>query len=272
MIDPADPQTRSAWRGALIAATLNAIGMPMDILLGRNVAGMPRWPSFLSANVGLALLVVLLLRRRTPTLWLANAAFMINNVVILFALWITSGAYAGMPGWLPFQANKLGALAAALLAPSLWSGVACTAGFVGSALARIEFLPASIQAHLPLGEAWSLLIYGVFGVGLLINRRRGIALERRLVRAQSEAAAAQQLARTLLAVRDFANSPIQTLELSTQLIRRRRPELSPVLDRLDRSIARLMELNRLLLSYERHLKWAPGDESFDPSRVLGSRR
>jgi hypothetical protein len=272
MSGPAEPPQRAAWRGALIAAILNAIGMPLDLLLGRDVPGMPRWPSVLSAVVGAGLVMVLLLRRRASTLRLANLTFLTNNAVIFFALWITSGAFARSSPWLPFQANKLGALAASLLAPSLWSGLVCIAGFVGTAIAKIYFLPAALRAHLPVGEGWALVIYGVFGVALLINRQRGLAVERRLVRVQSEAVAAQQLARTLLAVRDFANTPIQTLELVTELIRRRQPELSPLLERLDRSIARLMELNRLLLSYERHLKWAPGDESFDSSGLLGRER
>jgi hypothetical protein len=262
---------RQAWRGALIATMLNALGMPLDLVLGWTVPDMPRWASVLSALVGASLALLLLVRRRRPTRRLAEWTFSLNNVVILFALWMTSSAYAHMPNWLPFQANKLGALAASLLAPSLWTGLSSIVAFVGTAILKIQVIPRSVRIHLPLGEPWALLIYGVFGVALLVHRVRGLEFERRLLRAQSEAAAAQELARTLLAVRDFANTPIQTLELGTDLIRRNHPELSPLLDRLDRSIARLMELNRLLLTYERHLKWAPGEESFDSGGVLGPR-
>ena len=58
--------------------------------------------------------------------------FLLNNAVILVALWITSGAYAAAPGrWIPFQANKLGALAAAVLAPDLVTGPSGSAGSSG---------------------------------------------------------------------------------------------------------------------------------------------
>jgi hypothetical protein len=272
MKEVGEPEARHAWRGALIAAILNVVCMPIDLLLGRDVADMPRWPSLLSAGVGLVLIVVLVIRRHAPASRLPSWAFLINTAAIAFALWCTSHAYARAPGWLPFQANKLGALAAPLLAPSLATGLISIIAYVGGPLLEMHFLPDSVQRHLPLGERWSLVAYGLFAVALLIHRLLRITFERRLVRAQSEAAAAQKLARTLLAVRDFANTPIQTLELGTELIRQAHPELRPLLDRLDRSIARLMELNRLLLSYERHLRWSPGDESLDSGHLLGRAR
>ena len=93
--------------------------------MARNVPGMPLWPALMSSATGVVLAIVLLAHRRRPTIRLSMAVFMLNNAVILVALWITSGAYAAAPGrWIPFQANKLGALAAAVLSPDLVSGIA----------------------------------------------------------------------------------------------------------------------------------------------------
>ena len=91
-------ESRYAWRGALIACLLNAIGLPLDTLLAEGVPGMPWWPSLMSSATGLLLVIALLTGRQRPTIRLAATAFLLNTVVILVALWITSGVFAAAPG------------------------------------------------------------------------------------------------------------------------------------------------------------------------------
>jgi len=160
--------SRYAWRGALVACGLNAVGLPFDLLLGREVPNMPVWPSLASGAAGALLAIVLLVGRRRPTARLAMAVFMVNTAVILVALWITSGAYAAAPArWIPFQANKIGALAAAVLAPDLATGLISISGFVGMVLLRYMSLPVAQQQRMPIGEPWTILIYGVFAFAIL---------------------------------------------------------------------------------------------------------
>jgi len=183
------------WRGALVACALNAIGMPLDIFVGRDVPGMPKWPSLMSAAAGLLLAVVLLVRRRHPTYRLCAAVFLLNNAVILVALWITSGVYAAAPGkWVPFQANKLGVLAVAVLSPGLVTGLVMIVGFAGMAVIRYLMLSAELQQRLPIGEPWVILIYSIFAVAILGYRVHSVALARRMFRLRTESIATQQLA------------------------------------------------------------------------------
>jgi hypothetical protein len=92
----------------------------------------------MSSVTGLLLVVVLLAYRRRPNIRVAATVFLLNTAVILAALWITSGAYAAAPGkWIPFQANKLGVIAAAVLAPGLATGLISIGGFVGMVVLRI---------------------------------------------------------------------------------------------------------------------------------------
>src|SRR5262245_22309711 len=121
--NPGLQQSEYRWRGALVACALNAIGMPIDILVGRDVPGMPRWPPLMSAAVGVLLAVVLLARRRHPTYRLCASVFLLNNAVILVALWITTGAFAAAPGtWVPFPAHKPGVVGGAVRAPCRVAG------------------------------------------------------------------------------------------------------------------------------------------------------
>lgn len=268
----ADLQTWQAWRGALFAAGLNAIGMPMDLLLARHVPNMPAWPSLASSAVGLLLVAVLLARRRKPTLRLASLTFLISNLAILAGLWITNGVWATTARWTPFQANKLGVLAVAILAPETHVGLGCIAGYVGTALLRSLTLAPEIRGQFPIGEPWTICIYGFFAAVLLVYRMNGLALQRRMLRLTSETAAAERLARTFLAVRDFTNTPLQTIELATKVIRRREPDLGPILDRIDRSVDRLFRLNHTFSAYESHLKWTDDDVSLDPAAFVDNAR
>ena len=59
-----DLATRHAWRGAFVAAALNAMGMPIDFFLARNIPTMPMYPYAMSVLVGISLIVFLLIRDR----------------------------------------------------------------------------------------------------------------------------------------------------------------------------------------------------------------
>ena len=223
----------------------------------------------MSSATGVVLAIVLLAHRRRPTIRLSMTVFMLNNAVILVALWITSGAYAAAPGrWIPFQANKLGALAAAVLAPDLVTGIIAIGGFVGMALLRYLTLPVAQQQRLPIGEPWAIFIYALFALAMLGYRVHSVALARRMLRVRTESIATQRLARTFLALRDFTNTPLQTIELAAKIVRKRCPEMTPMLDRIDRSIDRLYRLNHAFSVYESQIEWTDEDVSPDPSVLV----
>jgi len=260
---------RNAWRGALWACGLNAVGMPLDILMAREVTDMPRWPPLVSSAAGVLLLIVLFAFRRRPTARLATTTFLVNTAVIVAALWITSTAYAGAPGrWIPFQANKLGALAAAMLAPDLVTGSVAIAAFVGMALLRYLTLHEALQERFAIGEPWTIVIYALFAMALLAYRAQRIALARRMFRIRSESIATQRLARAFLALRDFTNTPLQTIELASGILHRQHPELGPILDRIDRSVDRLYRLNNTFSVYESQIEWTEEDLTPDPTALV----
>jgi hypothetical protein len=230
---------------------------------------MPWYPGAMSAVVGVALIVLLLLRRDRPTVRLGSAAFLINTIAILAGLWVTSGYFAAaVTCWTPFQANKLGALAVSMLAPRLRVGMVCIAGYVGMAIGKFYVLAPAIQQGFPMGEPWLILFYGGFGGVLLVYRLRSVALERETLRLHAETMAAQHLARAFLRLRDYANTPIQTIQLTADFVRVHSPDLGPALDRLDRATRGLTELSRALTRYESALRWSPDDESPDTAALI----
>jgi hypothetical protein len=263
-----DLDTKHAWRGAFVAAVLNAMGMSVDFLLARDIPTMPIYPYAMSTLVGVGIVAFLLIRRRRATVRLGSAAFVANTVAILVALWITSGYWATSGrAWTPFQANKLGILAVPMLAPQLGVGLVSIAGFAAMAIGKFYFLDPEIHREFPVGEPWFILVYALFGGVLLIYRLRGLALEREMLRVQAEAAATEQLARTFVRLRDYTNTPIQTIAFTTELLRAKTHDLTPTLDRLERAVERLTELSHALTDYEDAHRWRPGDESLDATMM-----
>jgi hypothetical protein len=238
--------------------------MSVDFVLARDIPTTQIYPFAMSALVGIGLIVFLLIRREQATVRLGSVVFLVNTAAILVALWITSGYWASAGrAWTPFQANKLGALAVALLAPQFGVGLVSIAGFAATAIAKSYYLDPEIRRGFPVGEPWFILIYALFAGVLLIYRLRGLALEREMLRAQAEAAAAAQLARTFARLRDYTNTPIQTIVFGTELLRAKNHDLEPMLDRLERAVEKLTELSHALSSYENAHKWSPGEESLD---------
>jgi len=258
-----------AWRGAVTAAVLNAAGMSADFFLARDIPTMPIYPYAISVSVGIGLIVFLLIRRQRATVRVSSAVFVVNMVAIMVALWITRGYWAmtGRP-WTPFQASKLGALAVAMLAPELGVGLASIAGFAAISIGKFYFLDPDIQREFPVGEPWIILIYALFASVLLVFRLRALTIEREMLRVQAEAAATELLARTFVRLSDYANTPIQSITFSTELLRaKNHDDLEPILDRLDRALERLKQLSDALTRHQKAHHWSPGDESLDATTV-----
>jgi hypothetical protein len=258
-----DPRAKSAMRGAMVAAALNVVGMSLDYLVGRSVPGMPWWPRVASALVGAGLLVLLWARWKRPSVAFGSAAFLVNTAAIVTELVLTAPHYAQSRNWIPFQANKLGALTVPLLVPELWVGMLGVLAYSGSAVIQYELFDPAIRRNIGFGEPWTSVAFGVFAMVLMVYRWRWSAMERNLARAQAEAAALDRMAHTLLAVRDLANTPLQTIELTVGLLGESHPELAPQLERIRSSLTALKDLDQILKSHESALRWRRGDESLD---------
>jgi hypothetical protein len=93
-------------------------------------------------------------------------------------------------------------------------------------------------------------------------------MELSVIRTRVEREALEQLARKLLAIRDLTNTPVQTIELTSAVLRMHHPDLKPQLDRLDRALAQLHQLNELLEGVQSSARWSPALESFDAREHL----
>jgi hypothetical protein len=250
-MEEAELHERTARRSGAYSSVLNAGGMGLQWFIEQKVGGIPWWPGLLSAVVGLAVLAVLLAARHRPRARLGTAAFLVNAGAVILCLSLTHPYYAAAPRpWRPFEANKLGALTVALLAPSRWAGLLAIAGYVGSAVVQYGLYPGDAHERLSVTEPWATVAYGAFSVGLLAYRLRGLAMSRAMAQARAEAVVLQRLARASVSLRDLANTPLQTLALSLAVLRARCTGLTPVLDRMERAVQRLQALGRALSDYE----------------------
>jgi hypothetical protein len=241
----------AARRSGTYSCALNAGGMALEWVIERKVGGIPWWPGLVSALVGIGVMLVLVAYRHQPARRLGTAAFLGNAAAVVFALWMTHPYYAAVPRpWRPFEANKLGAMTAALLATNRWAGLVAIAGYIGSAVLQYQLFPGNAQERLSVTEPWASVAYGAFSVGLLAYRLRGLRMAKELIRERAEAVVLQRLAKASLSLRDLANTSLQTLELSMALLRARERSLIPILARMERALQRLRALGRALSRYE----------------------
>jgi hypothetical protein len=256
-------QTQNAWTATAVAASIHVAGMMLELLLGRTLPSMPIWPSLASATLGAVLLVVLLLRRKAATIRVCSWLFLINSIAIAAALFVTHPYYAALgQKWVPFQANKLGCLITALLAPSFWVGLASIATMAGLAVFQFYLFPGEVRENLAVGEPWTTAAFAMSGVILLWYRLKRMEMERLLVVMHAEAAAIRDTARTFMRLRDLMNTPLQTIELSIEILRRKQGGLEPTLARMKSALKRLRKLNGLLAKYEARLNWEQNDLTF----------
>jgi hypothetical protein len=262
-------EPRRAFSVTLVAAILTIVGMSLDLTFWRTkMHATPHW-HFVSAAASVFVIGLVFALRATGRQWIASTSFVVINAITEVAVWRASTVLAlGSVGWVPFQTEKLGALTVAALAPpSPWAGALSIGLFVGSALVHFASFDPIVRARL-LAEPWATLAYGVFGLLLYIYRLHALSTERKIAELRAARRAVEHVSRMLLAVRDFSNTPLQTLYLTTALLRSRRTSDSELLDRMDRSLARLRELNEIMSGYESQVGWRDGEESLDAAATL----
>ena len=106
-----------------------------------------------------------------------------------------------------------------------------------------------------MGEPFCIIAYGVFALVVLGFKQRGNTLRAELENARAEKVALERLARVAIALRDLANTPVQTLELVRQRLRDGEPHLGLQIERMGRALERLQRLNDLLAPYQSAVVW-----------------
>lgn len=259
---------RAAWSSATAATVLGAVGVALDMVLGRNVPGMADGPALVSVAGSAALLAFLSYRSARPTERLASIVFLLNAGLISFAMYLRDPHYAQLAHWVPFQSTKVACIAAAMLAPQLWSAFVGIGIHAGSALLVLAKLDPRLRETIAL-EPLATLAFALIGSVLAFDRHRRLSLERQVAMARADAVAAEHLARTILAIRELANTPIQTIEFCNELLRTTEESAHPaILERIDRSTARLREVSQLLREYESSARWGSDDAAMNARRVL----
>jgi hypothetical protein len=130
-----------------------------------------------------------------------------------------------------------------LAPPVLWVGVA---GIVIVSLAgTIQYLTFSseVTSHVVGKEPWTIIFSTVYAIIFFLLRFRAAQLENREVRYRIENIIAKHLAKRLINLKDLTNSPLQTLKMNLVILRKKHPAEVKILDRFERSIDRLLEVN-----------------------------
>lgn len=233
---------------AWTAAALTIVGMAIDSAFWQSTLHRFLWGHTACIVLSAGIIAVLVATRRRPIPWLASVALLVNTTAALAALRITDNllASSGEP-WTPFEAQRLATLAMAVLAPPrVWLGVALIAEITAVSFAEWTSWGPAIRATLPAATPWLVVAYALFASVVYAHQLARQSLERRAARAHAEAAVMERHALLVFAVRDLANTPLQTIELTVALIRRRHGLDPRLLERLERAAGRLVAIGRLL--------------------------
>ena len=256
-----DLERKEAWRSVIWTSALNTGSGIAGAMAFRSQPWLPMWAMMQFAALGALVAAVALIWRTAPR----------RVLLVLFSLNVVSALFTALAGAQTFahanrmeelfQAVKAGLFVIAILSPSLPIGVGWILVFTLAPMVQVHTWAPDIRARVAVWEPWFVPIYGGIALVLLIYRRRSVALERQLAEARATRLSVERLARMSLAIRDLANTPLQTLTTGVALLRRDLGERGLVLASMERALERLGKLRHTLAPFEQACE--PGDESFD---------
>jgi hypothetical protein len=265
-----DLQVITAWRVAIGACFIGVASNTVALLTSPSQKlATPLLTLLRSGQLGLCLVLLGVLMVRPRSYRLSLFIFALALAPFFPILFFADQRLAALGGaWVPFLRQKLGVFVVALLAPGeVWVSGTLIGLLALQSVVEYYALGLRTNPYMPIEEPWFTVIIAGIGLVLLIHRLHRFAVERELVRAQAESRRVEELARMSLAVRDLANTPLQTLELALGLLRLDNAPAALV-ERMDRALAKLRQLNRLLAGYEANLRWTARDVSIDGGRIL----
>lgn len=257
-----------------MSAALGFFGLLFDYLANTAWVGHGHILELIALAVTASCFVGMTMIRDVPTVRLGTAVFLVVNLALIAALWEIAQHFADSGlRWVPFRENQLGAMTVALLAPPIaWVGIVTILGFTGAAVVQYALFDPSIRERIAYGDPWATIAFGGFALVLLVYRLHGNRKEREAAQVQARLEHVERFARTMLAVRDLANTPLQTLVLSVDLLRSVDPDPVVIADRIERAVRRLRDIDRIASAYEDVLGWPADTESFDAVEILRGRQ
>lgn len=247
-----------AHRAAVVAALLGVLGSAIVIVGFWRISGLTlRSVQFLALLINGGALWWLYARLPPFKRSRSHALFLLILVPTAAMTWLIDDARAAHGAcWAPYEPNKLSALTLAIIAPPGWRiGMLAILLFVVSALVHHVMLGEVLRARMASGEPVGVIAYGVFALVVLGFNQRGYALRGELQHERAEKVALERVARVSLALRDLANTPVQTLELIRQRLLIDSPQLRIQTDRMGRALERLRRLNDILAPYQTSVIW-----------------
>jgi hypothetical protein len=235
---------RTTFTAAALIAAVNVASLILD---QRDHV----FPALMAVDIAHALIagtiaVVLIRARRPWSVRACDVAFAISIAPFLIGIWLPQ-AHDLRGGELlePMLAHHFLLLGIAVAAPSWRIGSAAIVVFTVHAIALWQTLLAAGPSPALDREPWFTLFFGVIAMLLLYTRERRRRLEDRLTIAEARARLLAQVSRLLLALRDRANTPLQTIEIAITLLEQGH-DTRATLDMLRRALERLISIQRAL--------------------------
>jgi hypothetical protein len=253
-----DERTAQQWRAstAIAAAAFVAILISMLIFpkYGRSLA--IAWASLaVFSGLNLALLLIF---RRARSAALATVSLVAICLAALTGIWINHEFFIGAPK--PFQyffGHKLLALGLGFVAPPA-KAVTAILLFLTGAASLIQYFhwDPALRATLPIQEPWQTIITVAVSAVIYGYRLHASEVARRAAELETRTDLLQKFAHLLLTAQHLANTPLQTIENTTAVLRTRNPELEPQLAPIERSLTRIRETVRLFTRCDSLIDWS----------------
>jgi hypothetical protein len=267
-------EAQVTWRAAFSQSLLTVIVPVMGYLDFPSARPEVMGSRLLAVASGIVLLVLLARDRRRPGLKRSLVAFSLAPLPLFIMFWFTilERAARGLPVEIFLRANVASIIYAVLAPPAVTVSLIIIGLFTAQNLILFFVTPETPLAIMTnQQQPYTSIFVGLCAIGIALYRARRQRTEVRMIVAHEQANSVARLARSFLAVRDLANTPLQTLEVSLALLSSTYPVAQELTGRMSRSLRRMRELNQILSTQRSELGWDSMGESFDPVEILSSR-
>ena len=238
----------------IILAQVITLANTLNFTVSDNVV-LARW---LHAILALSVLIYIFNKKNKWNSAIASVLFVVLYVPFYFLSWFYHVDAIALPSlWIPFQNLHLHFFALAILVPGSYRiNFFLIMGFVLESILLWFYLDLPNQPNVVMQtEPAITILYALVSLALLGFRYRDEKIIQQLYLKQAKAEVLETLACIFLSIRDKSNTPLQTLKISIDILKRKCPLDEKTISVLENSVNRLTFLGDILKMSEAKMEW-----------------
>ena len=263
-----NPQELLAWKAVKTFTILMSCVLPIAVIVTINAVNLPLWPWVVAMLVSFIFLV-LVLRQKSFSVVKAAIVYITITGLVLLASSLTTHNFGIPREGTAFAGYKALSLVIAIIAPlPSWIGYLMISLCLFIPPVQALVISPQVMTIDHGSEPWFSMVYAIIGFVIYNYRLDAQRAQMELLELRANENSFKNFSDVVLALRDLTNTPLQSLSLLVEMMKKNQITMDQASDALSKTTYKLWELASVLNEVQKKIPNFKNRTSMDSLDIL----